>query len=571
MINFHNVRWKNFLSTGNVWTDIQLDRSPNTLVIGENGAGKSTMLDALCYALFAKPFRKINKPQLRNSVNLKDTLVEVTFTIGNSSYKIVRGMSPNIFEIYKDDRLLNQTASARDYQTYLEQNILKLNYNSFTQIVILGSSSFVPFMQLPTGARREIIEDLLDIKIFTAMNLLLKEKIQTNKDELKEVKMQTGLEQEKLEVHQKFIDDIRSKNKERIDSLKNEVLVSEGAIDMLEADIEEYNNEAAELQGSITDEHDVNNKLNEIRKIESKLEDRKKKFKKDIKFYQDNDTCPTCDQDISQDIKSTKINESEDKLAEIVDAMDKLGEQLEKENSRLLDIFEINSQIQELNTNITDRNNQVSSLNKYISNIRKQIDAEVTQTSDLKSENALVKKIKKKIESLENKREEHITEKELLDIASELLKDKGIKTQIVRQYIPVMNKLVNKYLASMEFFVSFELDENFNEMIKSRHRDKFSYASFSEGEKMRIDLSLLLTWRAIAKMKNSTNTNLLILDEVFDASLDNNGSEEFLKLLDDLSSKTNVFVISHKGDVLQDKFRSVIRFEKHKNFSRIAA
>ncbi len=571
MINFHNVRWKNFLSTGNVWTDIQLDRSPNTLVIGENGAGKSTMLDALCYALFAKPFRKINKPQLRNSVNLKDTLVEVTFTIGNSSYKIVRGMSPNIFEIYKDDRLLNQTASARDYQTYLEQNILKLNYNSFTQIVILGSSSFVPFMQLPTGARREIIEDLLDIKIFTAMNLLLKEKIQTNKDELKEVKMQTGLEQEKLEVRQKFIDDIRSKNKERIDSLKNEVLVSEGAIDMLEADIEEYNNEAAELQGSITDEHDVNNKLNEIRKIESKLEDRKKKFKKDIKFYQDNDTCPTCDQDISQDIKSTKINESEDKLAEIVDAMDKLGEQLEKENSRLLDIFEINSQIQELNTNITDRNNQVSSLNKYISNIRKQIDAEVTQTSDLKSENALVKKIKKKIESLENKREEHITEKELLDIASELLKDKGIKTQIVRQYIPVMNKLVNKYLASMEFFVSFELDENFNEMIKSRHRDKFSYASFSEGEKMRIDLSLLLTWRAIAKMKNSTNTNLLILDEVFDASLDNNGSEEFLKLLDDLSSKTNVFVISHKGDVLQDKFRSVIRFEKHKNFSRIAA
>lgn len=571
MINFHNVRWKNFLSTGNVWTDIQLDRSPNTLVIGENGAGKSTMLDALCYALFAKPFRKINKPQLRNSVNLKDTLVEVTFTIGNSSYKIVRGMSPNIFEIYKDDRLLNQTASARDYQTYLEQNILKLNYNSFTQIVILGSSSFVPFMQLPTGARREIIEDLLDIKIFTAMNLLLKEKIQTNKDELKEVKMQTGLEQEKLEVHQKFIDDIRSKNKERIDSLKNEVLVSEGAIDMLEADIEEYNNEAAELQGSITDEHDVNNKLNEIRKIESKLEDRKKKFKKDIKFYQDNDTCPTCDQDISQDIKSTKINESEDKLAEIVDAMDKLGEQLEKENSRLLDIFEINSQIQELNTNITDRNNQVSSLNKYISNIRKQIDAEVTQTSDLKSENALVKKIKKKIESLENKREDHITEKELLDIASELLKDKGIKTQIVRQYIPVMNKLVNKYLASMEFFVSFELDENFNEMIKSRHRDKFSYASFSEGEKMRIDLSLLLTWRAIAKMKNSTNTNLLILDEVFDASLDNNGSEEFLKLLDDLSSKTNVFVISHKGDVLQDKFRSVIRFEKHKNFSRIAA
>ena len=571
MINFHNVRWKNFLSTGNVWTDIQLDRSPNTLVIGENGAGKSTMLDALCYALFAKPFRKINKPQLRNSVNLKDTLVEVTFTVGNSSYKIVRGMTPNIFEIYKGDTLLNQTASARDYQSYLEQNILKLNYNSFTQIVILGSSSFVPFMQLPTGARREIIEDLLDIKIFTAMNLLLREKLQTNKENVKEVKMRTGLEEEKLEVHEKFIEDIRSKNKERIDGLKKEIFVSENAIDSLEAEVDDNQVKAKDLLNSISDESDVNKKLNDIRNIESKLEDKKKKFKRDIKFYEDNDTCPTCDQDINEDIKNTKITESHSKLTEIIDAMEQLEKELEKENTRLLDIHEINSDIQELNIKITDSNNQISSLNKYINKVRNQIDTEVTQTSDLKTENALIKKIKKIIKSLEEKREQYIEEKELLDIASELLKDKGIKTQIVRQYIPVMNKLVNKYLAAMEFFVSFELDENFNESIKSRHRDKFSYPSFSEGEKMRIDLALLLTWRAIAKMKNSTNTNLLILDEVFDASLDNNGSEEFLKLLNELSTKTNVFVISHKGDVLQDKFRSVIRFEKHKNFSRIAA
>tara|TARA_Y100000593_G_C4287464_1_gene326310 strand:- start:106 stop:1770 length:1665 start_codon:yes stop_codon:yes gene_type:complete len=554
-----------------VWTDIQLDRSPNTLVIGENGAGKSTMLDALCYALFAKPFRKINKPQLRNSVNLKDTLVEVTFTVGNSSYKIVRGMTPNIFEIYKGDTLLNQTASARDYQSYLEQNILKLNYNSFTQIVILGSSSFVPFMQLPTGARREIIEDLLDIKIFTAMNLLLREKLQTNKENVKEVKMRTGLEEEKLEVHEKFIEDIRSKNKERIDGLKKEIFVSENAIDSLEAEVDDNQVKAKDLLNSISDESDVNKKLNDIRNIESKLEDKKKKFKRDIKFYEDNDTCPTCDQDINEDIKNTKITESHSKLTEIIDAMEQLEKELEKENTRLLDIHEINSDIQELNIKITDSNNQISSLNKYINKVRNQIDTEVTQTSDLKTENALIKKIKKIIKSLEEKREQYIEEKELLDIASELLKDKGIKTQIVRQYIPVMNKLVNKYLAAMEFFVSFELDENFNESIKSRHRDKFSYPSFSEGEKMRIDLALLLTWRAIAKMKNSTNTNLLILDEVFDASLDNNGSEEFLKLLNELSTKTNVFVISHKGDVLQDKFRSVIRFEKHKNFSRIAA
>ena len=571
MIHFHNVRWQNFLSTGNVWTDILLDKSPNTLVIGENGAGKSTMLDALCFALFGKPFRKINKPQLMNSVNQKDMLVETEFTVGKSRYRVLRGMKPNVFEIYKDNVLINQTASVRDYQNYLEQNILKLNFNSFTQIVILGSSSFVPFMQLPTGARREIIEDLLDIKIFTAMNILLKEKLQQNKNNLKDIKYKIDLEQEKLEVHQKYIDEMQSKNKERIDSLKAEIEKSESAISRLEVDITNNNSSVKELQESVNDEESVQKKLNEILKIESKFEEKLKKLKKEIKFYQDNDHCPTCDQDIDDEIKSKKVNQNESKILEVDEAFEKLQIELDRENQRLLDIMEINKQIQEFLEKVSDSNNQISSLNKYIKQLRTNIDTEVDDVSDLKDENKKVNDIKKQIKGYEKKRENEIHEKELLDVAAELLKDKGIKTQIVRQYVPVMNKLVNKYLAAMEFFVSFELNENFEETIKSRHRDSFSYASFSEGEKMRIDLSLLLTWRAIAKMKNSSNTNLLILDEVFDASLDSNGCDEFLKLLNELGKETNVFVISHKGDILQDKFRSVIKFEKHKNFSRIAA
>ena len=559
------------MSTGNVWTNILLDKSPNTLVIGENGAGKSTMLDALCFALFGKPFRKINKPQLMNSVNQKDMIVETEFTIGNSRYRVLRGMKPNVFEIYKDDVMLNQTASVRDYQNHLEQNILKLNFNSFTQIVILGSSSFVPFMQLPTGARREIIEDLLDIKIFTAMNILLKERLQQNKNNLKDIKYKIDLEQEKLEVHQKYIDEMQSKNKERIDNLKAEIKKSETSISRLEDDISKNNSSVKDLMESVKDEESVQKKLNEILKIESKFEEKLKKLKKEIKFYQDNDHCPTCDQDIDDEIKSKKVGQNESKILEVNEAFDKLQIELDKENQRLLDIMEINKAVKKLLEKVSDGNNQISSLHKYINQLRTNIDTEVDDVSDLKEENKKVNDIKKQIKGHEKKRESEIHEKELLDVAAELLKDKGIKTQIVRQYVPVMNKLVNKYLAAMEFFVSFELNENFEETIKSRHRDSFSYASFSEGEKMRIDLSLLLTWRAIAKMKNSTNTNLLILDEVFDASLDSNGCDEFLKLLNELGKETNVFVISHKGDVLQDKFRSVIKFEKHKNFSRIAA
>ena len=571
MIHFHNVRWKNFLSTGNSWTEIQFDRNPTTLIIGENGAGKSTVLDALCFVLFGKPFRKINKPQLVNSVNEKGLLVEIDFSVGNKKYKIVRGYKPHVFEIWQDGIMINQTAKITDYQSDLEKNILKLNYNSFTQIVILGSSTFIPFMQLPAWQRREVIEDLLDLKIFTSMNLILKEKLQTNKENLKEIRHQIDLEDEKLNVHNHYIDEIRSKNKERIETLKTEIEKSETSIVRLNVDIDLNNKLIDQLKDSIKDEDNVNKKLQEILKIESKFEDKTKKLKSELKFYEQNDHCPTCTQEISLKIKETKINDNNQKIQDVVDALEKLQIELDKENQRLLDIHEINSEIKEHLEKVSDCNNQISSLNKYIGQLRENIDTEVADVGSLKNENKKVKEIEKKIKGYEKQKEDYLYEQQLLNVAADMLKDTGIKTQIVRQYVPVMNKLVNKYLAAMEFFVSFELDENFDESIKSRHRDKFSYSSFSEGEKMRIDLSLLLTWRAIAKMKNSTNTNLLILDEVFDASLDTSGCDEFLKLLNELGKDTNVFLISHKGDVLQDKFRSVIRFEKYKNFSRVAA
>ncbi len=572
MIHFHNVRYQNFLAAGNDWTQIQLDRGSNTLVIGENGAGKSTMLDALCFSLFGKPFRKINKPQLLNSVNQKNALVEVEFSIGKNRYKIVRGIRPNILEIYKNNILKDQTASIRDYQEYLENSILKLNYNSFTQIVILGSSSFIPFMQLPVGARREIIEDLLDIKIFTAMNILLKEQLQTNIINLQNIKNSIDLEEEKLNVHESYIEKIKSKNKERIDKIKKEINKSELSITDLNIEIESNDVLIKGLQKTINEE-DVRNKISEILTLESKLENKVKQYKKDLKFYEEHDECPTCQQNIPDDVANSIINSKTEKIQEVSSALNELEIKIQEQNEKLNFVITVNDKITKHLEIISDSNNQISSLNKYIAQLNENLTTESQGQQNLAEENKKIKTIHKLIEEYEKEKEKGLHRQQLLDVASTLLKDKGIKTQIVRQYIPVMNKLINKYLAAMEFFVSFELDESFEETIRSRHRDDFSYGSFSEGEKMRIDLSLLLTWRAIAKMKNSTNTNLLILDEVFDASLDSSGCEEFLKLLNDLGNEknTNVFVISHKGDVLQDKFRSVIRFEKHKNFSRIAA
>ena len=571
MIHFHYVRWRNLLSTGNNWTRIDLDRSSDTLVVGENGSGKSTVLDALCFGLFAKPFRKISKNQLINSVNQKGTEVEVEFTVSNKRYRIFRGIKPNKMEIWIDGSLLNQTAKVKDYQDNLEKNILKLNFHSFTQIVILGSSTFVPFMQLPSQQRREIIEDLLDIKIFTAMNSLLKERITINKEKFLQVSKAVEVEMEKLIVHQQYLNDIKTANVERVSKLKEQIRISITSIENLQKNIDEQNTILDKLQEKITDENEIRDKIQDIRNIESRLEDKKKIVKKDIEFYANNDVCPTCTQDITDEIKTRQISDKNIKLEEIDTAFKKLEEEFNKVNERLCSIREVSNNIIQVTQTISEDNNQISSINKYMMKLKDDIEQEESTSHNERDERLKREKIEKQIIVEEKNKSEVVHQKELLDIAADLLKDKGIKTQIIKQYIPVMNKLVNKYLSAMEFFVDFQLDENFNESIMSRYRDKFSYQSFSEGEKMRIDLSLLLTWRAIAKMKNSASTNLLILDEVFDASLDAVGCDEFLKLLGTLSQDTNVFVISHKGDILADKFRSVIRFDKIKNFSQMVA
>ena len=571
MIHFHYVRWRNLLSTGNNWTRIDLDRSSDTLVVGENGSGKSTVLDALCFGLFAKPFRKISKNQLINSVNQKGTEVEVEFTVSNKRYRIFRGIKPNKMEIWIDGSLLNQTEKVKDYQDNLEKNILKLNFHSFTQIVILGSSTFVPFMQLPSQQRREIIEDLLDIKIFTAMNSLLKERITINKEKFLQVSKAVEVEMEKLIVHQQYLNDIKTANVERVSKLKEQIRISITSIENLQKNIDEQNTILDKLQEKITDENEIRDKIQDIRNIESRLEDKKKIVKKDIEFYANNDVCPTCTQDITDEIKTRQISDKNIKLEEIDTAFKKLEEEFNKVNERLCSIREVSNNIIQVTQTISEDNNQISSINKYMMKLKDDIEQEESTSHNERDERLKIEKIEKQIIVEEKNKSEVVHQKELLDIAADLLKDKGIKTQIIKQYIPVMNKLVNKYLSAMEFFVDFQLDENFNESIMSRYRDKFSYQSFSEGEKMRIDLSLLLTWRAIAKMKNSASTNLLILDEVFDASLDAVGCDEFLKLLGTLSQDTNVFVISHKGDILADKFRSVIRFDKIKNFSQMVA
>ena len=568
MLKFKSVRWKNLLSTGSAFTEILLDRNTNTLVVGENGAGKSSVLDALCFVLYGKPFRKIKKDQLINSINGRDVVVEIEFEIYNKKYKIIRGIKPTIFEIYQNDVLLDQDAASRDYQEYLEKNILRMNMKSFTQIVILGSSSFVPFMQLPAGIRREVIEDLLDIRIFSTMSVLLKDRISSNKDEILTNKNAVQNSIDILELHEKQ----KQKNSEK----KNELInIANERISELHFNITRVNEEIVVVQSEIDklfldieDESKVVKRISKIESLESDLESTKTKAKKTIKFYEDNDNCPTCTQTIDALIKSKKIEEKQSSLAKISDALILLGKELSETQNRNHEISEVNKNIKGKERRITnDLSASVLADQREITILQKQIS---DTTTDKETDNAVeIDEIEKRLIDLRLIKDQLLHRKELYELASIILKDGGIKSRIIKQYIPIMNSLINKYLASMDFFVKFQLNESFEETILSRHRDDFTYDSFSEGEKMRIDLALLFTWRTIARMKNSANTNLLILDEVFDASLDANGCEEFLKLIHSLED-ANVFVISHKGDILQDKFRSTIKFEKHKNFSRIS-
>ena len=569
MIIFRNVRWKNLLSTGNYFTEIDLSQNSNTLVVGENGSGKSTMLDALCFGLFGKPFRNINKPQLLNSINGKDCVVEVELSTANKSYKIVRGIKPNKFEIYCEGEMINQDSAVRDYQDFLEKFILKMNYKSFTQIVILGSASFVPFMQLSAADRRSIIEDLLDIQIFSTMNGLLKDRLSSNKDFMSSKKSEIELSQQKYDLKKQFIDSQKINNDERVNQYVSEIESNQSVVQTLHEEIGRLTQDVSGLTEQVASKSEIENKVKQITKLESQIENNISKFQRDIRFFETNDSCPTCRQAIALEFKETELTGLTDKVQKCEHGLSELEQKLIAEQEKLNTIAEIQKQIQSKQVEIATKNTTITETNKLIRRLQKQIDELNTKTSASDKEEKELNDIKERLTELKNDLRTLIDDKSYLEVASGLLKDTGIKTKIVKQYLPVINKLVNKYLASLDFFVNFNLDESFKETIKSRHRDEFTYASFSEGEKQRIDMALMLTWRAVAKLKNSSNTNLLILDETFDSSLDAGGTEELMKILHMLEG-VNLFVISHKGDILQDKFGNVIRFVKEKNFSRIS-
>ena len=570
MIVFETLRWRNFLSTGNQFTETNLREHPTTLVVGHNGAGKSTMLDALSFALFGKSHRNISKPQLVNTINNKDCVVEVVFTVSGARFKIVRGIKPAIFEIWKNGVMINQDSHSKEYQKILEQNILKLNHKSFHQIIVLGSSSFVPFMQLTAQHRREVIEDLLDINVFSKMNQILKEKNSTLKDAVREIQYKIDLQTNKIDTQKKYIQDINKINKD----LKDQKLK---AITDLREEMSEisHSNSALSLkidhQNAIwpTKQYKLQEKKQQLMQYDTQFKTDVKTLVKEAKFFEENCTCPTCTQDISEEIKSAKLAKASSKAKELQSALNKLQGELDNTTNELSNVEANLEQIRGWQNSLSINTQAIIRIENNINALLDEIDNLTDTSSDVSVAKA---DLETYIDQKTQLAEEKLTLSEQYQynvVIAEMLKDTGIKTKIVRQYMPVINKLVNQYLQVLDFFVSFHLDEAFAETIKSRHRDSFSYDSFSEGEKQRIDLALLFTWRQIAKMKNSVATNLLILDETFDSSLDYEGVDNLMKILYTLGDDTNVYVISHKGDILEGKFANKIEFIKEKNFSKI--
>ena len=568
MIIFKTVRYKNFLSTGNTLTEINLNKSKSTLVVGHNGAGKSTMLDAISFALFGKPHRNINKPQLLNSINQKACVVEVEFSIGNSEFKIVRGLKPNLFEIWKNGTMINQSSHAKEYQKILEQNILKLNHKSFHQVVVLGSSSFIPFMQLAAGHRRDVIEDLLDINVFSKMNVLLKEKSNSLKDMIKDITYNLEISKNKIETQNKYIRDVRELTNANISKNKHEIQSSKEESEKLQSENQELSAAIEKSQGPVEEEiNKLSDKKQSLLQYQAQFKQQMTTVVKDAKFYEDNDTCPTCTQDISETVRQEKLSIAKAKAKELQSATDKANTEGTSVEESLQRVHSQLSDIREKQSTIHSNNQTIARLQKSISQLEKEINGSVVADLDEAKE-----ELSRLVGDKDNLLEEKLKlsdEYSYNSVMSEMLKDTGIKTKIIKQYMPVINKLVNQYLQILDFFVHFDLDESFQETIRSRHRDEFTYDSFSEGEKQRIDLALLFTWRQIAKMKNSVATNLLILDETFDSSLDHDGVENLLKILHTLGDDTNIFVISHKGEILDGKFNSKIEFVKDKNFSKI--
>lgn len=566
-IIFKKIKWKNFLSTGNLFTELDLSANKTTLIVGENGAGKSTLLDALSFVLFCKPFRKVNKPQLLNTITNKQLVVEVEFSIGPSKYKIIRGMKPNVFEVYKDGTLLNQSAEMKDYQEILEKQIIKVNHKSFCQVVVLGSATFQPFMQLTAGQRREIIEDLLDLQIFTTMNLLLKDKVNLNNESINELTSNKKLLEEKISLMKEHLVKIQNSNEKLIEEKQSRIAETNEQIEKLNNEYWEYEKTRQEFEASLADEEAVSKKMNKLGQLRHQIEANLSILNKEVSFFHKYDNCPTCKQQIDQQFKSETIDNKESEIKKIEEGLEKLSEEYERVDARINELMEIHMNINSTNIEISRVKTKISSLIEYRNTLEKEIqniDQKTVEEQDNK-----IPDLEKELVELEKNYNECLEDRNVFSVASALLKDSGIKSKIIKQYIPIINKLINKYLSSMEFMCQFELDEEFSETIKSRYRDVFSYSSFSEGEKMRINLAILFAWRAIAKLRNSVNTNILIMDEVFDSSLDSNGTEEFLKIINSLTSDTNTFIISHKTDQLYDKFEKVIKFKKVKNFSII--
>ena len=569
MIIFRKVSFRNFLSTGNTPTEIELDKHNTTLIIGDNGSGKSTVLDALCFGLFGKAFRNIKKDQLVNSVNERDCKVEVFFNIGRQKFHIIRSIKPNRFEIYKNGKMLNQDASVRDYQKHLENNILKLNYQSFTQVVILGSSSFVPFMQLTPRNRRDVVEEILDIKIFSIMNTILKTRIKLLKDEQKDIVHQYEMTETQIDMAERHIEKSKENSKENKKALEQKIAQNEiemnnltAQINMLQNKIVEWNDHVLPRQQKLHDD------VYELNKIKDKLDMKSSKAKEEITFFEENDNCPTCEQHIDEDFKQKAIEERTNKMITSACTTTKLKVEIASMDARVQEFKQHEKEYRNHEVEVAKNTASSNSIITFNKQLMQQIENFNKADAELAEEKTKLKTYKSQLKTIEKKKERLTEDNNYLRIARQLLQDSGIKTKIIKRYLPVMNKLINSYLSALEFPAQFNLDEEFNETIKSRYRDVFSYANFSEGEKMRIDLALLFTWRQIAKMKNSTNTNLLVLDEIFDSSLDYNGTDEFLKIVNKLSGE-NVFIISHKSDLNVDKFDSTIRFEKQNNFSKM--
>ena len=569
MIIFEKIRFKNFLSYGNSWTEINLNQHKDTLIIGENGAGKSTFLDALSYALYMKPFRQVNNPQLVNSINKKHLYVEVEFKVGGNHYKVGRGHAPRKFEVYQNGELLNQEAHTKDYQKILEQQILKMNYKSFTQIVVLGSRNFVPFMQLKAADRRVVIEDLLDIQIFSVMAGILKDKISENAKDLQDVEYQVNLINEKIEVQQEYIDKVNQDQEDQILKIQNQINERTQEVENLVDEQQALVEQSRMLAEQAAPLEEVSNKIQQFLSLETQIESKLTKLKKQLKFYEENDSCDTCGQEIAHEFKQKQIEESNTAISETTSGLKQLEQEISKSSERVTKLKDLKEEADRIATSASNKGSTAAAIEEVIESLQAELDEiQVEAGEDGKARTKLTQ-LTADLEETNKRKIDYRRKASIYNTAQILLKDTGIKSRIIKQYVPVMNKLINKYLAAMEFFVDFNLDEDFKETIRSRHRDDFVYSSFSEGEKMRIDLALLFTWRAIAKLKNSASTNILIMDEIFDSSLDSQGTDEFLKIIKELTSDTNIIIISHKTDQLLDKFSNVVRFEKYKNFSRI--